>query len=257
MDASMKTITRHAFLCPIFGPPRDFLSSKLPTRECVLRCCFEERFKLSVKTSNKSVSFSKVAGIVAEKIKFLYEKASIPTVTLYRIVQLINAYHDSYYKIRKSYNRDKDKTSFKQKIVKFKLNASALFDVAACKCAIVVNCTCKKNPDACDCEILVNCKCERVKKIPALELRFMFLQRQYGLGKIGSLDLKVTKKLNKSIERKNRDLQPIKRSESELPNTEDEEYLEDKAHKSTDISDEEDEDVETYQVHRQKNPIGR
>lgn len=152
MDVSKKTITRHAFVCPIFGPSRDFLPSKLPTYECVLRCCFEERFKLSVETSNNCVSFSKVADIVAEKIKCLYDKASIPTVTLYRIVQLINAYHDSYYKIRKSYNRDKDKTSFKQKIVEFKQSASVLFDVAACKCAIVVNCTCKKNPDVCKCE---------------------------------------------------------------------------------------------------------
>ena len=55
---------------------------------------------MCIRDSNKSVSSSKVAGTVAEKIKCLYGKASIPTVSDYRIVQLINAYHDSYYNIR-------------------------------------------------------------------------------------------------------------------------------------------------------------
>ena len=83
--------THLVFECPIFGHPRDFLQTKLPTHEYVLRCCFEERFKLSIETNNKSVSFSKVAGTVAEKFKCFYGKASIPTVSDYRIVQLINA----------------------------------------------------------------------------------------------------------------------------------------------------------------------
>lgn len=78
MDVSKKTIMRHAFVCPMFRPPRDFLPSKLPTYECVLRCCFEERFKLSIETINKCVSFSKVADIVAEKIKFLYDQSIYP-----------------------------------------------------------------------------------------------------------------------------------------------------------------------------------
>lgn len=62
--------------------------------------------------NNKYVSFSKVADTASEKIKCLDNKVSIPTATKYRLVKLINAYHDSYYKIRKSYNRDKDKVSF-------------------------------------------------------------------------------------------------------------------------------------------------
>lgn len=99
MDVSKKIITRQAFECPIFGHPRDFLQTKLPTHEYVLRCCFDERFKLSIEIITRTC-FSKVAGTVAEKIKCLYGKASIPTVSDYRIVQLINAYHDSYYNIR-------------------------------------------------------------------------------------------------------------------------------------------------------------
>lgn len=240
MDSSKKIITRHEFECPIFGHPRDFLQSKLPTHECVLRCIFEERFKLAIETNNKKVSFSKVARTVAEKVKCLYDKASIPTVSVYRIYQLVNAYHDSYYKIRKSYNRDKDKTSFKQKIEEFKLRSSSLFDVAACKCAIYVDCTCKKTPNACECAISINCTCDKAKKIPSLELRFIFLQRKCGLGRIGSVDIKVTKKLNQRIKRKIREHQRVQ-SELNISNSKAEEHREDSLfsdHYSPDSDDE-------------------
>lgn len=105
----------------------------MPTHERVLWCYFEERLKLSTETNNKSERFSKVSGTVAEKIKSLYDKASITTVSDCRIVHLINAYNGSYYKIRKLYNRDKDKTSFNQKTHEFKLRVYLLFDVVACK----------------------------------------------------------------------------------------------------------------------------
>ena len=68
-----------------------------------------------------------------------YGKASILTVSSYncritdRIVQLINAYHDSYYKLRMLYNHDKNKTSFKQKINKVGWKACLLFDIAGRK----------------------------------------------------------------------------------------------------------------------------
>ncbi|KAJ8896748.1 hypothetical protein PR048_002093 [Dryococelus australis] len=171
-----KLITRQAFEYPIFCKPRDFLLRKLPTHECLLQCCFEERFKLSIETNNKSISFSQVAMTVAEKIEILYNKTSIPTVSDYRIVQVIHAYHDSYYKIRN-------------------------------KCTISVNCTCKKTQDAYVCAISINCTCEKAKKIPAAELRLILLQRKYGLGKLGSLDLKLTNKLNESFKCKTRELQ--------------------------------------------------
>ena len=75
----------------------------------------------------------------------MFEKASIPTVSEYRIVQLITEYHDRYYNLRKSYNRDRNKASFKQTFDDIKHKSTLLFDVAACQCyAIVVDCTSKK-----------------------------------------------------------------------------------------------------------------
>lgn len=79
----------------------------LPTYEDVLRCCSQERFKLSVESNNKRVRFLKVASTVARNVNNLFEKASVPTVSECRLVQLITAFHEAHYKLRKSNNRDK------------------------------------------------------------------------------------------------------------------------------------------------------
>lgn len=205
MAVPKNLLTRQVFHCPLFGTPKDFLTNKLPTGEDVLRCCSQERYNLALKVNNKSVSFSQVASVVANKIIGFYQKASIPTVTDKRIVQLINALHDKYYSLRKSYTRDKNKDSFKQKIDEFKQKCTLLFDVAACKCPIFINCICNKIPDVCKCDITVNCDCPKSNKIPAIELRFVYLLRVHGIGKIGTVDLSETKKLNKSLERRSRD----------------------------------------------------
>lgn len=45
------------------------------------------------------------------------------------------------------------------------------------------------------CPIIIKCRCKKAKKIPVLELRFIHLQRKYSLGKIGSVDVLETRKL--------------------------------------------------------------
>ncbi|GBL94334.1 hypothetical protein AVEN_112649-1 [Araneus ventricosus] len=160
----------------------------LPTFEDVIRCCFQERFNLSIEAISKFVSFSKVAGIVGRKIKDVFGRASIPTVSEKRIVQLINAYYAKYCKLRRSYDRDKSKTFFKLKLDVFKEKSTLVFDVAVCKCPIVVECTCNKTPDLCECEISINCKSQKPNKIHAIELRFVYFQRNNGRGKIGGVN---------------------------------------------------------------------
>lgn len=195
--AVSKKLTRSEFECPLFGPPKDLPVSKLPTYEDVLRCCFHEHYNIALET-NKTVSFSQVANIVAPKVKALYDTASIPTVTTYRIVQLISSYHDSYRKLMKSFKRDKEKETFKKKVAEFKTKALLLFDMAACKCKMTYSCSCQKVPEVCECEcpISISCECEKAKKIPTLELKFMYFQRNLGKGKIGGVDVKETKKNN-------------------------------------------------------------
>lgn len=197
-------ITRQVFDCPIFGTPKDLPLNKLPTGEDVLRCLSHERYNLALKINNKSVSFSQVANTVANKVISLYKKASIPTVSDKRIVQLLNALHDKYYGLRKSHSRDKNKESFIKKLNEFKYKCSLLFDVAACKCPIVLNCNCSKTPDLCQCSCIITCICEKSNKIPSIELKFVYSLRVHGIGKIGGVDLSETKKRIKSLARKSR-----------------------------------------------------
>ena len=204
MDRSLtKKMTRQSFHCPVFGNPRDFLPNTLPTHEDLLRCCFEERFILANKVNNIKVSFSSVSNTVAQKLKCIYDKASIPTVSFYRIIQLITAYYDKYCKLMKSYKRDKEKPNYIKKVDDLKKQATQLFDISACKCIMDVNCLCKKTPDMCECPIMINCTCEKPKKIPVIERRFIYLQRKYRMGKMGALDEKETKKLSTRFDRQN------------------------------------------------------
>lgn len=201
--------SRQKFCCPIFGEPQSFVHNKLPTYKCVLKCCFEEQYNLSIESNNKFVSFSNVALTVANKIKLLYDKASIPSLSKCRIVTLINSYYGCYTKIRKSYKRDKYKELFKSRLDEFKAKAKSLFDCATCKCTMSLNCTCNKAPNICQCDIIIDCSCEKEKKIPVLELRFMYLQRNYRMGKIGPLDTTVTKKLTLKAQRKDCELNRV------------------------------------------------
>lgn len=154
-----KNKTRSALECPIFGHPRDLLDNKLPTYEDALRCCCQEQYKISLETNNRKVCISKVFEIVARKICILYEKASIPTLTEFRVIQITNAYYKAYNRLRKSYNRDKDKAIFQKNILDFKKNAFKLFDIAVCKCVIILNCICKKTLEVCECPISISCRC--------------------------------------------------------------------------------------------------
>ncbi|GBN17974.1 hypothetical protein AVEN_161557-1 [Araneus ventricosus] len=159
--------------------------------------------------------------------------------------------HDSYIKLRKSYKRDKDEPLFKARLEDFKLKARSLFDVAACKCTMTVNYA-EKTPDACQCAILIKCLCEKTKIIPVLELRFMFLQRNYNLGKIGSIDKTVTKKLNVKAEQKARALQRAL-SGKEVPKIE--KYSEIDEHKHTVLLKTRSmRKMNTNQVHRLRSP---
>lgn len=201
--AVSKKFTRSEFNCPLFGNPKELPLSKLPTYEDVLKCFFYEHYNLVLKTNNiRLVSLSEVSNIVAQQVKSVFNKASIPTVSSYRIVQIINAYHDSYRNLMKSFKRDREKEKFKKRVDDFKQKSLLLFDVSACKCKITIDCICHKVPEFCECPPSIICNCEKAKKIPIIELKFLYLQRNFGKGKIGSVDIKETKKITYRNERK-------------------------------------------------------
>lgn len=123
-----------------------------------------------------------MADCVATKIEQLYCEVSVPSVTHTQLVQLTKAY--PYYKLRKPYNWDKTKDSYKTKIESFVADGrSKLFDTTACTCEMTYSCACGRKPSSCDCFMVIECNCEiereseKEKKIPLLKRKFMYDQR--------------------------------------------------------------------------------
>lgn len=197
--AVSKKLTRSEFECPLFGPPKDMPVNKLPTYEEVLRCCFFENYKIAF-DSKKICKFFPNCSSCSSKVKALYDKASTPTVTTYRMIQLISSCHDSYRHLMKSFKRDKEKETFRQKLQNWRQRHWCFFDMSACKCKIPYSCNCQKVPEVCECPISISCLCE--KEIPTLELKFVYFQRNLRKSLIGVIDVKETKKIDKSHLRK-------------------------------------------------------
>lgn len=53
---------------------------------------------------------------MVSKLIAMYDKASIPTVTPYRIFLPTNAFHGSYHELMKSYKRYKEEEFFKKEV---------------------------------------------------------------------------------------------------------------------------------------------
>ncbi|KAE8746239.1 hypothetical protein FOCC_FOCC007111 [Frankliniella occidentalis] len=171
--------------CPVFDTyPCDLNESRLPTYKDVLLCCLHERRRIGMlRGKNIEPLFSEISETVANKVENIFIKASIPTVSHTRVIQLLKAYHNKYITFKKVYLRDK--TGLQERRDSFVSSAQKLFDIASCKCASFESCTCPKE-----------------KKVPLIEQPFLLDQRSRRIGKIGSVDLPETKKLLKRSERK-------------------------------------------------------
>lgn len=177
--ALSKFSLRQTFICPLFGNPKDLTDFQLPTYEEVMRCCSFERRKLGVDLGgNKEPPFSIIADNVAKKIAILYTKASIPTVSHARIVQMINAYHKKCREVKKGLYSAHRSPALKKRSDDFKTSACRLFDIAACKCVDFESCLCPKE-----------------RKIPKKEQAFLLDQRSARVGRIGAVDIPETKRL--------------------------------------------------------------
>ena len=87
--------------CLIFGTSKLFAENILPTYEDVMKCYLFQRFQLK-RQSKKDPSAKLIAKKVSERIKSIWDKAFIPTVTDEHIYQKVIDYHTSYKKLMKS-----------------------------------------------------------------------------------------------------------------------------------------------------------
>lgn len=166
--------TRSSKECEVFGAPKDLSLTCLPTYGDVMK--FYQHVRITLKTSNKEPTFTDISQIVATKLEDLWKLASIPSVSNYRIIQMLKTYHNKMQSIKK---RSKSKRSNSEKNLKeFQDHAKAnLFDISACKC-----------------DVLESCSCTAERKVPIEERKFLLDQRKHRKMMISSLDVTATKR---------------------------------------------------------------
>lgn len=185
--------------CPIFGAPAEFVGDQLPNHCAVMKCYIYERM-LMKRECKKDPPVSEIASTVALKLQNVYSKASIPSLSLLRIIAMIKNYHKKYRGMMKSNVSKKDTNAYKQKLSLFLSQANILFDVAACKCKDIVNCSCKLE-----------------SKIPIAEKEFIMDQRTDRKMFIGKVDGARTGVLQKICLRRIIDLEQYKPQDHNTP----------------------------------------
>ena len=176
--------TRKKLECDIFGSPSEIPRATLPTYYDVMKYYLWVRNNIKPKNCSKEPTIADVSEIVANDIEALWKKASIPTVTHTRVLQLIRCYHDKYTALLK-YPINKRNQNYKVKTEVFRKDSKKLFDIASCKCTL-----------------LSSCSCGKPFRIPVQEHEFLTDQRGPRTMIIGGVDVVETRMLKKREKRK-------------------------------------------------------
>ena len=171
--------------CAIFGNASELPARVLPTYSDVMRHYLFER-QICKENSKKDPSVSDISNVMATKLKVLWTKSSIPSVSHERVKKMIVAYHQKYRALLKHMKGRKENVNFRKKVDEFRSKAdSTLFDISTCKCSN-----------------FTDCACDRMRRVPKEEQVFLEDQRTSRRMMIGGIDIKSTKKKAQLVERK-------------------------------------------------------
>ena len=134
-------VTRKSTNCVIFEQPKVLSSFRLPNYEDVIKACQFERITL-LEISRKEPIFSTICQLVATSLIKIWNSASIPTVSLKRVEDMINNYHQKFKKFLYNYTARADTLLYQTKLSDFRSQSKMLFDIAACKCLDFSACSC-------------------------------------------------------------------------------------------------------------------
>ncbi|GBM43933.1 hypothetical protein AVEN_125123-1 [Araneus ventricosus] len=117
------------------------------------------------------------------------ERASIPVVSLKRVIAMILSYNYKYRNVIKP-AKSRNTQFLQSNLEKFKADAANLFDICVCKC-----------------QDLYSCNSENKFKVPEREKQFLIDQRPVREMVIGDVDMVTTQQLRKSKERVRRKME--------------------------------------------------
>lgn len=173
--------------------PQDMSERQLPTYKDVLQFIFYEqdrvREQLAINSKDGKHPEPHIKPIIdaaAKRVELIWQKASLPTISMQRILHLIMKYYQEFRVLKKKNPATKQETHDK-KLADFKENAEQLFNVCTCKCKV---------------NILSECECPVSRAVPAREWDFYQDQVKSRRMAIGSVDFKTTKILSQRMNRK-------------------------------------------------------
>lgn len=185
MRDTMADSTRQAYQSPILGKLAEMNCGQLPTYRDVIKCILFRKIKMMNENSGKNPSLSCICNQLAFDIAAVYQRASVPTVSVQRIVKQLQMYHDKYQNIMRSYKSRSETAHFKQKVKAFLDESNRLIDFSCCKCVNFAHCNCTKE-----------------KQVPQIEQSFLSDQRGPRRMFIGSVDGRKTDEIERKMKRK-------------------------------------------------------
>jgi len=188
---SLRPKTRQLTRCPVFGGSSNMPVNMLPTYNTVMKAYLFKRNELKVTPISKEPMFAEVAIPIALQIAGLWLKSSIPIISHQRVVEKLKLYHDKYRNLLKPYKSRKYDQKYISKLEEFaKQSETQLFDIAACKCMEINNCTCAKD-----------------RKVPMAERKFLIDQRKTRAMMIGGIDVNMTNSVKRRKARKRKEIE--------------------------------------------------
>lgn len=170
--------TRQTTCCPVFGLPEKLPVSQLPTYNDVMKYYLFIRYELKPDKTTKEPTVHDISERLATEILDIWRKASLPTVSFKRVLQLIRSYHEKYRRLLKPYQDRRTNKKYQEKITEFVTESQRLFDICSCKCKLTNS----------------KCTCSKDSRVPKEEVSFLIDQRTTRKMMIGGVDLVATVK---------------------------------------------------------------
>jgi len=183
----MAPTTRQTTACLTFGQPSKLPPTQLPSNADIYRYYEWKRLKLF--TSIQPAS-SVVSAKVAQKVINIWERASLPVISIERICERVQ-------NIRKRYKQEADKAAKKKTTAMIK-DMNELFDVCQCRC-----------------DDMGRCSGPAHSKVPILERSFLTDQRTSRLMHIENIDKKASKEIQKRQNRMEKEQERIDKHRKE------------------------------------------
>lgn len=130
--------------CPLFGTPKPLSTTVLPTIADTLRFYSYIHHDMVLKQCLAVDIKKQIVSQVADMLIKIWISASIPTISLRTVCDLIIKFQNERKSILKSFKRDEKKTKFITKVALFVAKTNALLDLASCKCKDWTLCNCEK-----------------------------------------------------------------------------------------------------------------